>query len=159
MSGAASQPTSKLGLIALVLAVALLGAVYYKFRDYFDVKAEMTLPLNPACDLRQAPCEMELPNGGRLTFGIEPKTIPLLQPLKLQVAIAGMETDLVEVDFAGIDMNMGYNRTALKGDAGRYQGEATLPVCVRSRMGWEAKVLLHTDLGIVAAPFRFETFK
>jgi hypothetical protein len=32
-----------------------------------------------------------------------------------------------------------------------------LPVCVRERMTWEARVLLHLPDGTLAAPFRFET--
>jgi hypothetical protein len=32
-----------------------------------------------------------------------------------------------------------------------------LPVCVRDRMTWEARVLLTTPRGLIDAPFRFTT--
>lgn len=100
-----------------------------------------------------------MPGGGKVQFGIEPRSIPVLRPLALTSRVEGLNPRSVEVDFAGTDMNMGYNRIALESvGEGGWKGEATLPVCVRSRMSWEARVLLHTDAGIMAAPFRFDTF-
>ena len=46
-----------------------------------------------------------------------------------------------------------------KSDEGRYSADGILPVCVRNAMEWEAKVLVRTDEGLVAAPFRFITVK
>ena len=89
---------------------------------------------------------------------MEPRNLPPLSPLRIAAQLEGIEAGSVEVDFAGTDMNMGYNRVALtESRAGHYEGKAMLPVCVRSRMGWEAKVMLHTSTGIFVAPFRFET--
>jgi hypothetical protein len=34
-----------------------------------------------------------------------------------------------------------------------------LPVCVRDRMTWEARVLLQFPQRLLAAPFRFETLR
>jgi hypothetical protein len=34
-----------------------------------------------------------------------------------------------------------------------------LPVCVRQRMTWEARVLLHYPQRMLAAPFRFDTLR
>ena len=116
-------------------------------------------PLVPGCDLRQGPCTASLPEGGKVRFGIEPRSIPVLQPLALSVHIEGIGVRGVGVDFSGTDMNMGYNRVQLEAaDSGDWQGQVTLPICVRNRMGWEAKVLFSTDLGLMAVPFRFITF-
>ena len=119
-----------------------------------------TAPLDPTCDLRQGPCDSLLPSGAGVRFGLEPRTIPLLEPVRIDVEVRGMNTLGVDVDFAGFDMNMGYNRPVLssRGD-GRFSGEVTIPVCVRSRMEWEARVLVRTPAGLMAAPFRFWTFK
>lgn len=38
-----------------------------------------------------------------------------------------------------------------------YQGTGMLPICVRERMTWEARVLLDLPDGLLLAPFRFET--
>jgi hypothetical protein len=93
-----------------------------------------------------------------VTLAIEPQGIPVVVPLSIRVDLAGLQALGVELDFAGADMNMGYNRVALEsmGD-GRYQGKGMLPVCVRDRMTWEAKVLVQTSAGLMVAPFRFET--
>jgi tRNA 2-selenouridine synthase SelU len=57
-------------------------------------------------------------------------------------------------------MNMGYNRVSLhKVQPGRYEGKAMLPVCVRDRMRWEAKVLVQSPGGYLLGPFRFDTFR
>jgi hypothetical protein len=57
-------------------------------------------------------------------------------------------------------MDMGYNRSKLdKVDAAHFKGKAIIPVCVRSKMEWEARVLLYTDHGLIMAPFRFFTMK
>lgn len=116
-------------------------------------------PLVPGCDLRQGPCTASLPVGGTVRFEIEPRSLPVLQPLALSIRIEGLGVSVVEVDFAGTDMNMGYNRVQLEAAAsGDWQGQVVLPTCVRNRMNWEAKVLLTTDFGLMAAPFRFTTF-
>jgi hypothetical protein len=64
----------------------------------------------------------------------------------------------VQVDFVGVDMDMGYNRPSLtEAGPGIYRGEGMLPICVRDRMAWEARLLIGTPAGLLAAPFRFET--
>ena len=64
----------------------------------------------------------------------------------------------VLVDFTGVDMNMGFNRVELQpqGDSG-FAGEGMLPVCVRMRMQWQARVLMETERGLVSADYRFWT--
>ena len=146
---------------ALLLALALsLGFVYYHFKDYFKPEAAQTLDPDPECDLRSDDCELQLPGGGVVRFGIIPRSLPLLEPMALEVMVTGADVGSVEVDFAGVSMNMGFNRSRLEAvDEGRFNGNIILPVCVRNRMEWEAKVMLGTDAGIIVAPFRFETVK
>ena len=64
------------------------------------------------------------------------------------------------MDFAGVSMNMGYNRPRLERTApGRWEGEGMLSVCIRERMDWEARVLLYLPGKVLAVPFRFDTIK
>ena len=73
-------------------------------------------------------------------------------------AVAGIEPRSIEVDFAGTDMNMGYNRPQLqRGNNGQFTGQATLPVCITGRMAWQAVVVVTNSKAKVAAPFRFIT--
>jgi len=165
MSDTTSKETSekmasKLWTIVAVLVLAILLAVSYKLKDIFQPSVTSTAALNESCDLRSAPCTSELPGGGKVSLSINPKDIPILRPLTLNVTIDGVEASSVEVDFIGIGMEMGYNRPKLNAiDKTNFKGEAILPVCVRSKMDWEARVLLKTDKGTIMAPFRFFTTK
>jgi hypothetical protein len=144
--------------ILAILLVTVLGVVVYKAWPLLYPQALALAPLNPDCRLREGPCTATFAEGGTVTLAIEPQGIPVLAPLTIGVDLAGLQALGVELDFAGVDMNMGYNRVALEptGD-GRYQGKGMLPVCVRDRMTWEAKVLVQTRAGLMVAPFRFET--
>ena len=145
--------------LVILTAAAVLGGVAWYFRDYFEPPPARTLPLDD-CDLHDGPCRRVLPGGGEVSFAIEPRSIPLTRPLKLRVEVKGVEADRVEVDFSGVTMNMGYNRPRLDKVAdGLFEGEGLLPVCIRQRMDWEAKVILRTDRGSFILPWRFETVK
>lgn len=147
--------TKKLLLdIALLLALAVLGVAGYKLAPLLNPKTDIVLPLSP-CDLNRQACVATLPDGGQIEFSIEPRPIPSLKPLKLQATVRGSEVRKLEVDFAGTDMKMGYNRPALEGADGRFSGQANLPVCITGTMEWDATVLLDTGKALVAVPFRF----
>ncbi|KXX64312.1 hypothetical protein [Marichromatium gracile] len=114
---------------------------------------------DPRCDLASRDCTLALPGGGEVRLAVAPRDpIPLVTPLRLRVEVEGREVGAVAVDFVGVDMEMGYNRVRLDplGTA-RFAGEAMLPVCARTLMRWEARVLLETADGLLVAPFRFET--
>jgi hypothetical protein len=145
--------------LVIIAAAAVLGGVAFYYRDYFEPGAAQVLPLSD-CDLHQGSCETALPDGGKVTFSILPKTIPLTEPLQLQVQVQGKKVRKVEVDFSGVSMNMGYNRPRLQAvGEGRFEGEGLLPVCIRQRMDWEAKLMLDTPDGLLIIPYRFETVK
>lgn len=147
--------TKKLLLdIALLLALAVLGVAGYKLAPLLNPKTDIALPLSP-CDLNRQACVATLPDGGQIEFSIEPRPIPSLKPLKLQATVRGSEVRKLEVDFAGTDMKMGYNRPALEGADGRFSGQANLPVCITGTMEWDATVLLDTGKALIAVPFRF----
>lgn len=143
---------------ALLLAVLLAGVVAEKLMPSADQPVSLTLPLDQSCDLQKGACSTGLPGGGKLTLSITPRPIPVLRPLKLEVAVEGAKAESVEVDFAGVDMKMGYNRPPLQENgAGRFAGEATLPICSVSSMAWRATVLARLDGKLIAVPFEFVT--
>jgi hypothetical protein len=149
-----------LWLILAGLAIGLVATLVYKLWPLLHPPLSQLAALDAGCDLRSSPCEAAFAGGGRIRFGIEPRPIPIAAPLQLRVETAGLEVAAVEVDFAGADMYMGFNRVALpRIEEGRYLGQGMLPVCVRTRMTWEARVLIHTPGGILAAPFRFDTIR
>ncbi|WP_313954179.1 hypothetical protein [Accumulibacter sp.] len=144
---------------AILLGLAALGVVVYKLAPLLNPRADIALPLS-SCDLGQQTCMATLPDGGQLEFSIEPRPIPALKPLQLQATFTGSDVRKVEVDFAGSEMKMGYNRPLLKRQAGansRFSGQASLPVCITGTMEWDATVIVDTGKASVAVPFRFVT--
>ena len=146
--------------VAAVLLLALLVVVGIKLWPIINPQVALSLPHDPSCDLQQGPCVTELPDGQRVILSIEPRPIPLVEPIQFQVKLDGVEAKKVVVDIQGIGMNMGINRPQLQQQtAERFSGEGMLPVCIHSSMEWEARVLLDTDNGTIAVPFRFVTEK
>lgn len=140
----------------IVAALVALGGAGYLLAPLLTPRTDVVLPQS-ACDLGAGPCTIELPGGGRVEVAIEPRPIPALKPLRLTAVASGAEVARVEVDFTGVDMNMGYNRPRLDslGD-GRFAGQGSLPVCITGRMPWAATFIVETRRSVVAAPFRFD---
>ncbi len=144
-----------LAMIVALVAIALIGNY---LSPLLLPKADVTAAAEPGCDLQRRTCSAALPQGGRLEFSITPRPIPVLQSLRVEVDLSGVEAKKVEVDFAGESMNMGFNRSQLApAGGGRHVGETSLPVCVSGRMTWVATVIVETERQRIAVPFRFDT--
>jgi len=146
--------------VALILLLLGLGAAGWWGSPYFLPQADIhAIPVG-GCDLHQGPCRAVLSgkDGGFMELSIEPRPIPVVKPLSVTVTFSGIEARKVEIDLAGRDMNMGYNRPPLMAESpGRFIGGATLPVCVTGKMAWKATVLVETDQGQrIVAPFQFD---
>ena len=77
--------------IIVLLAAALAITAAVKLSPLLNPPQNISLPLNAACDLQQGPCATSLPGGGRLEFSLEPRPIPVLKPLRLQVRATGFK--------------------------------------------------------------------
>ncbi|MCX7148520.1 MAG: hypothetical protein NTY05_03770 [Rhodocyclales bacterium] len=146
-------------MLTLATIVALLGIaiVGHQLSPLLLPKADVTGVVEPGCDLHRRACAATLPQGGRMEFSITPRPIPFLQTLRVEVTVGGVEPRKIEVDFAGENMNMGYNRGELIATGrGTYAGEAALPVCVSGSMAWVATVMVETDRQRIAVPYRFD---
>jgi hypothetical protein len=145
-------------LLGAALFVALAALAVYRSWPLLFPSVTVAVSPDPGCDLSRAPCGTRLEDGASVRFSIMPRSIPVMKPLELEVVIDGMEVERVQVDFVGVDMDMGFNRVRLQSaDDGRFIANAVLPVCVRRRMEWEARVLAQTDRGLISVPFRFFT--
>ncbi len=138
-------------MLALLLGIAVAGRYA---SPLLLPKADVTARPDPGCDLQRHACPAALPGGERIELSITPRPIPILTPLRVEIALAGLKANRVEVDFAGETMNMGYNRIELAADNGRHAGEASLPVCVSGGMNWIVTVLVETDRQRIAVPYR-----
>lgn len=144
-------------LIGLEL-IALVVVIGYKMSPILLPKADLTVLPDPACNLQKQACEATLPSGGTIELSLGAQPVPVVKPFAVQVVAKGVRPARVEVDFAGLDMNMGYNRPELKENGeGRFVGEATLPVCITGQMDWQATVLVEAGSERIAVPFRFAT--
>lgn len=144
-------------LIGLEL-IALVVVIGYKMSPILLPKADLTVLPDPACNLQKQACAATLPSGGTIELSLGAQPVPVVKPFAVQVVAKGVRPARVEVDFAGLDMNMGYNRPELKENGeGRFVGEATLPVCITGQMDWQATVLVEAGSERIAVPFRFAT--
>jgi len=138
--------------------IALVVVVGYKLSPMLLPKADVTVQPDPVCNLQREACSVTLPSGGKVTLAMGTRPVPLVKPFEVEVTTSGLSPARVEVDFSGIDMNMGFNRPELAArGAGNYAAEVTLPVCVTGSMDWQATVLIETGGEQVAIPYRFTT--
>lgn len=154
------MPQNKNFLIdaAIILGLILTGVAGYWFSPLLLPKSDISATPDPACDLHRQSCGATLPDGGRIELSIAPRPIPMVQPLAVEVRISGLEAKKAAIDFAGIGMNMGYNRPELPAAGpGRFAGSASLPVCITGTMAWQATLLLETDRQRISVPFRFDS--
>lgn len=144
--------------VAAILGIVLIAVVGYKLSPLLMPKIDVSATVEPGCDLHKRACAARLPDGGRIELSITPRPIPMVELLQVEVKTVGIEAEKVEVDFAGVDMNMGFNRPELMpAGAGVFRNEAMLPVCVTGKMAWAATVLVETGRSRIAAPFRFNS--
>ena len=141
-----------------ILLIALVVVVGYKYSPLLLPKADVVVQPDPACDLQRQACRVQLPAGGSVELAMGTRPVPMVKPFVVEVKAAGFSPQRVEVDFAGIDMNMGLNRPQLvaRGD-GLFSGEATLPVCITGAMDWQATVLIENGSERIAIPYRFSS--
>lgn len=144
--------------ILAILGIVLIAVIGYKLSPLLLPRADVSAAAEPGCDLHRRACAARLPDGGRIELSIAPRPIPMVAPLQVEVKTAGIEAGRVEVDFAGVDMNMGYNRPELAAAGpGLFRAEAMLPVCVTGKMAWVATVLVETGRSRIAVPFHFNS--
>ena len=141
-----------------ILLIALVVVVGYKLSPLLLPRADVVIQPDPACNLQRQACAVKLPSGGSVELAMATRPIPMVKPCEVQVTTRGFAPGRVEVDFAGIEMNMGLNRPELaaRGD-GRFVGQVTLPVCITGAMDWQATVLIETGGERIAIPYRFSS--
>lgn len=141
-----------------VLLIALVVVIGYKLSPMLLPKADVTVQPDPACDLQRQACAVDLPGGGKIELSMGTRPVPMVKPFDVQVRSSGIVPTRVEVDFTGIDMNMGFNRPELTlREPGNYVAEATLPVCITGQMDWQVTLLIETGSQHIAIPYRLRS--
>ena len=155
-----NKTTKSLWILSGLLLLLLISTIVYKYQ--VGASSTMSNKQDNPCSLRERECTQSLKDGGKVSFSIEPKDIPMLKPLAINVKLDGIQASKIEVDFIqqDDDLSLGYNRPALeKVSDSEFKGRAFLALCANDKMIWEAKVLLHTKQGLKVAIFHFLTFK
>lgn len=143
--------------LAIVLALASLATLGYKLSPRLHSSAGQTVEPLAGCDLNAQACAAELPDGGRVELSITPRPIPVVSPLRISAQLVGTSAEALEIDLAGVSMDMGEHRQSLVADGhGGFSGSAMLPVCTTGRMTWQATLLIGNGARRIAVPFRFE---
>jgi hypothetical protein len=141
-----------------ILLIALVVVVGYKLSPLLLPRADVVIQPDPACNLQHQACMVKLLSGGGVELSMGTRPIPMVKPFEVRVTTTGFVPTRVEVDFAGIDMNMGLNRPELTahGD-GRFAGQVMLPVCITGAMDWQVTVLIESGGERIAIPYRFSS--
>ncbi len=145
-------------LVGLTFFLASAIALTYGVnKEHVPLKPDLTIVMGTTCDLNQGACSVPLPNDGSLTLSIGPTPIHPVVSLNFSVQAKGAEVTKVLADLKGISMNMGINRVDFtEVDVGVFKAESNLPVCIRSRMQWQADLWVKTkDHGIILATYTF----
>lgn len=106
---------------------------------------------NKTCDLSKAPCEIE---GYKMSLG--PLPITSEKEFTVTVETTSPKGKPQEVDFEGVEKNMGLIRPKLEQVNGnKFKGMFSIPVCELQEMKWRARLILETDGGPKSVIFYF----
>ena len=149
-------------IFSLLLFIFLTVTYKLTYKSTPSSKLPIKTIQDTPCDLRKKDCSKKLASGGEVIFSIEPKDIPMLKSLSLNIKLKGINPTKVEIDFMQQDdaLSFGYNRPELeKVSDTEFKGNGFLSLCANDEMKWEARVLLHTDSGMQTAIYHFMTYK
>ncbi len=152
-----SRTLTNFVLMALLSAVVLFAAFQpERIKQWAGLSQPMTLP-KADCDLAQGPCRYDLPEGaGSLTLDLLPRPLQAVDPMTASVTLTGVEASAVLIDFAGVDMNMGFNQISLpRANTDVFTGQASLPACISGKMTWIATLQVQTRRQQYNIPFHF----
>ncbi|MGE0080543.1 MAG: hypothetical protein AB7U81_04540 [Thiohalomonadaceae bacterium] len=154
-----SKAFGRRALLTLIpgLVVALVMVIGYKAWPLVFAPEDVQILPEPGCDLQRARCVATLPDG-KIDLEFLTRPIPLARPFRVALATSGIAPSRVELDFAGVEMNMGENRAVLRAvGGGQYAADITLPVCITGPMKWRATVILHARNRRLSIPYEFST--
>ena len=146
-------------LIAPVV-ISILGLLAYATGNYWTARPGQTVYEAAApgdCDLATGPCTAVFPDGASIRLRFDADRLTPLLPLSTSAITSGIDVETVDIEFSGVDMNMGLIRQVLdRNTDGTFANHVTLPVCVRGSMQWHAYVTAHGNDADYRASFLLE---
>jgi hypothetical protein len=139
-----------------MLLIATVALIAYKLSPVWFASDRIIQP-DPPCNLNRDVCKVTV-NGGQIEFQVSPRPVPLLKEFSIEVRAADISIRYLDVDFAGVGMNMGLVRVPLRTDGtGVWRATTSLPVCVTSQMRWRLTLIVETSLDSILIPVEFST--
>lgn len=142
-------------IVAAGFICVLISLLFYS--DSKNKVAIIKTPIHSDCSLEKIPCEISLPNGLALLFNLEPKGLPVMDPLVLTINGLEFIEEPLKVWFEGKSMNMGIHYMLPSPISSRVPGEyifnGMIPVCsIDKNMVW----LLNVDVPIKSQVFNIQ---
>lgn len=125
-------------------------SIHYKQNQVMEVLGE-----NKNCDLAQSTCEVA---GYKMSLG--PFPITSEKEFTVKVESKSPLGKPMEVDFEGVDLDMGLIRPKLtETRMESYSGKFEIPVCELPEMKWRARLILETPNGSKSLLYYFSSTK
>jgi len=126
---------------------------------YQSVKAKAEfVTQNKKCDLHKKSCTIKIADGTTFELNIEPKTIPLMQPLKFIIKSNNYNLQGLYLNIYATNMFMGDFKLPIKNIGnGNYEAVGTLPTCPVGDMQWNADIRVEKLTKTIGARFQFKT--
>ena len=147
-------------VLGAALALGLGTAAYLAASNWgaWFAQPEFVSAAPVECDLAAGPCTAVFGPERSISLAMTPHPLRAAEPIRVSVRGTGIEARQARITFSGVEMNMGMTTVELSDlGAGRFDGVATLPLCISRRMAWRARVSLSAPDAIHHADFPFET--
>ncbi len=147
-----------IGVIVIMLLVANFG--YQVWERYYAMATPQHVSREP-CDLQDKACRIYMPDGQMIQFDIHPRNISAEEPLDFAVNIANINANNVHFSLFALDNKeiQPQHRVMEKYSKHRYRAQATLNHSNQDNEQWLAIIIIETDDGDIAAPYKFQLSK
>lgn len=148
----------KIIYIVSFLILALAGLIIYEAVNINSVE-DFNIKVMPAqkCDLHSQNCKVSVPELGEAILSFAPRPIQMNKSLNMFVTTSFEDQVEVWIDFLGLEMEMGFNRTKLKYIDNKYSANGFLPTCSEKKMTWKTTLLIKKGDVTYGYEYRFVT--
>ncbi|RXK04466.1 hypothetical protein [Halarcobacter bivalviorum] len=159
----AEKQQNNIKSIILQLGIVLFIVVGYFLIDfnkiYQSLKGEAKfITQSSQCDLHKSSCTIKIQDGTIFTLDVEPKTIPLMKPLKFTIKSNNADLKNLALNIYATNMAMGEFYLPVKNlGNGNYEAIGTLPTCPLGKMEWNADIRIEKATENIGARFQFKT--
>ncbi len=147
-------------LIRTSTAVVLLSLTVIAARrcEHRESLTEATTVSTPRCNLSRQTCRFQLSTGQGNSLSATPIPTPAGRPIAFTLQSQANEFNSANIEFEGVEMNMGVFRQALSSSGtDQFAGSLVLPLCVTGPMRWRVRLLVNGREGLREIEFQLET--